>query len=255
MSTKEDNYSFIVQSFTPSELRYYNSVNLNQSEDTLIPVQSNSKPNNDKNCEKEKFQSWDKSSKISTFATHNEENDDLKKRWKNENTLNTTNKSTPSLHIAAYENSNEAAASNLFGDKNIEGLQKEKYEPIKTSDSSKYRQIFVRPSQLCQKWWAPSQQNGDQKNEPEVMPFSASQRLLCSQPPTSSEQIGNNGEQYVQPQMSLGAPAGADTAVSFSLNKLMGKNGLSIFPHFFLLIFLSFPFFLIYFFSFFPARP
>uniref|UniRef100_A0A914QW82 Uncharacterized protein n=1 Tax=Panagrolaimus davidi TaxID=227884 RepID=A0A914QW82_9BILA len=49
----------------------------------------------------------------------------------------------------------------------------------------------------------PRQQDGDQRNKPEVMQFLASQQLLGSQPPTSFQQIGKNGEQFVQPQMAL----------------------------------------------------
>jgi hypothetical protein len=41
------------------------------------------------------------------------------------------NKSTLSLHIAAYENSNETAGSDLFGGEYIEGLKKEKLGSIK----------------------------------------------------------------------------------------------------------------------------
>uniref|UniRef100_A0AC35FDZ6 RZ-type domain-containing protein n=1 Tax=Panagrolaimus sp. PS1159 TaxID=55785 RepID=A0AC35FDZ6_9BILA len=163
MATKNVRYSFIEQNFTTSENRNYN-LNLNQSEKCpeLIPVQSNSKPNNDKNCEKEKSQSWNKFFKISTSTTLNEN----KKRWKSEKTLNTTNKSTPSLHIAAYENSPEAAVSDLFDDKNIKGLKKEKFGSIKTSDSLKSRNPFEFLRQ----------QSGDQRNEPEVMKFEASQK-------------------------------------------------------------------------------
>uniref|UniRef100_A0A914PJX2 Uncharacterized protein n=1 Tax=Panagrolaimus davidi TaxID=227884 RepID=A0A914PJX2_9BILA len=137
MSTKNHKYSFVEQSFITSENQYYN-LNLNQSKKCpiLVPVQSNSKPNNDKYCvsddyeEKEKSQSWKKSSKISTFTTLNEENDDFKSRWENENTLKTINKSTLSLHIASVEDSDEAAASDLFDDENIEGLKKQTVEPL-----------------------------------------------------------------------------------------------------------------------------
>uniref|UniRef100_A0AC35GAQ6 Uncharacterized protein n=1 Tax=Panagrolaimus sp. PS1159 TaxID=55785 RepID=A0AC35GAQ6_9BILA len=149
MATKSDKYSFIEQRFTTSENQYYN-LNLNPSKKcaTLIPVQSNSKPKNDKYWvsdnyeEKEKLQSWKKSSKISTFKTLNEDNNDLKKRWKNENVLKTINESTLSLHISAYK------------------------KPCFT-DSLKFRNPFEFPRQ----------QNGDQRNKPEIMEFKATQQL------------------------------------------------------------------------------
>uniref|UniRef100_A0AC35GAJ9 Uncharacterized protein n=1 Tax=Panagrolaimus sp. PS1159 TaxID=55785 RepID=A0AC35GAJ9_9BILA len=175
MSTKHDKYSFIEQSFTTSKNEYY-SLNLNQSKQCtiLVPVQLNSKPNNEKHCEsdnyekKEKLQLWNKSPKASSFTTLNEDNVDFKKRWKKENTLKTTNKSTLSLHIATYENSIEVARSNLFGDEKIAGLKKEQFVSIKKlcfTDSLKCRNPFEFPRQ----------QNGDQKSKPEVMQFKASQ--------------------------------------------------------------------------------
>jgi hypothetical protein len=53
MSTKTDKYSSIEQSFTTTENQHYN-LNLNQREKCplLIPVESYSKPNNDKYCGK-----------------------------------------------------------------------------------------------------------------------------------------------------------------------------------------------------------
>uniref|UniRef100_A0AC35FIE7 Uncharacterized protein n=1 Tax=Panagrolaimus sp. PS1159 TaxID=55785 RepID=A0AC35FIE7_9BILA len=138
MATKRDKYPFVEQSFATSKNQYYN-LNLNQYKKCpiLVPVQSNSKPNNDKYYvydnyeEKEKLQSWNKSSKVSTFTTLNEDNDSLKNRWKNENTLKATIKSTLSLHIEAYEN---LVASDLFGEsENIEGLKREKFGTIKAS--------------------------------------------------------------------------------------------------------------------------
>uniref|UniRef100_A0A914NXC4 Uncharacterized protein n=1 Tax=Panagrolaimus davidi TaxID=227884 RepID=A0A914NXC4_9BILA len=87
----------------------------------------------DYNEETGKLQSWNKSFKTSTFSTLNEDNNDLKKRLKNKNILNISNKSTLSHHIAAYENSNEAVASDLFGDQNTVKLKKEKIGSIKTS--------------------------------------------------------------------------------------------------------------------------
>uniref|UniRef100_A0AC35GT10 DUF2439 domain-containing protein n=1 Tax=Panagrolaimus sp. PS1159 TaxID=55785 RepID=A0AC35GT10_9BILA len=188
MSTK---YSFIEHSFTTTENRNYN-FNLNQYKKCpiLVPVHSYSKSNNDKYCvsddyeEKEKLQSWNKSSKASTFTTLNGENN--KKRWKNGNILNITNKSTLSLYIAAYKNSNEAVATDLLDDENIVGLKKDKLGSIKT---------YCFTDRLMNPFESPRQQKENQRSKPEVMQFKTSQRLLGSQPPTTSQQIGTNGEQ------------------------------------------------------------
>uniref|UniRef100_A0A914Q371 Uncharacterized protein n=1 Tax=Panagrolaimus davidi TaxID=227884 RepID=A0A914Q371_9BILA len=135
MSTKNDKYSFIEQSFTTSENQYYN-LNLKQYKKCpiLVPVQSYSKSNIDKYCDTAAtdFKLSDDHEE-STFSTLNEDNNDLKKRWKNKNIFNITNKSTLSLHIAACENLNEAVASDLFAGENTEGLKKEKLGSIKTS--------------------------------------------------------------------------------------------------------------------------
>uniref|UniRef100_A0AC35G603 Uncharacterized protein n=1 Tax=Panagrolaimus sp. PS1159 TaxID=55785 RepID=A0AC35G603_9BILA len=184
MASKIDNHSFIEQSLMIAENQYYN-LNFNQIEKcaTLIPVQTNCKPNNDKYCvignyeQNEKLQSWNKPSKFSTFfSTLNEDIDDFKKRWKNENTLKTNNKSILSLHISAYEN---PVVSDLFGAENTEGLKKEKFGSIKKrcfSDSLKSRNPFGFPRQ----------QNGNQRNKPEVMHFKASQQLIGSNRPSSA---------------------------------------------------------------------
>uniref|UniRef100_A0A914QZI8 glutathione transferase n=1 Tax=Panagrolaimus davidi TaxID=227884 RepID=A0A914QZI8_9BILA len=203
MATKSDKYSFIEQSFTTSQNRYYN-LNLNQSKKRaiLISVQSNSKTNYDNYCasdnyeEKEKSQTRNKSFK--TFTNLSEDNSDLKKRWKNGNTLNTTNKSILSLNISAYKNSTETVASDLF-DVDIEGLKKEKFESVKT-----YKQSFIGTFKSQNPFEFPRQQNGNQRNESEVMQFSASQRLLCSQPPTLSQQSVQNEAHITQPQMAPG---------------------------------------------------
>uniref|UniRef100_A0A914PNG8 Protein kinase domain-containing protein n=1 Tax=Panagrolaimus davidi TaxID=227884 RepID=A0A914PNG8_9BILA len=179
MSTKKDKYSFIEQRFTTSDNQYYN-LNLNQSKKcaTLIPVQLISKPNNDEFHvsdnyeEKEKLQLWNKFSKVSIFTTVNENNDDSKKRWKNENTSKTTNKSTLSLRIAAYENSIEVAGLDLFD--NIEGLRKQKLGSIKSS-----KQCFIDCLISGNPFEFPRQQSGGNKSD--VMQFKSSQQL---QPPT-----------------------------------------------------------------------
>uniref|UniRef100_A0AC35FX95 Uncharacterized protein n=1 Tax=Panagrolaimus sp. PS1159 TaxID=55785 RepID=A0AC35FX95_9BILA len=185
MATKSDD-PFVEPSFTTSE-NQYSILNLNQSKKctTLIPVQTYSKTNNEKYYEsdnyeeKEKLQSWNKSFEASTFTTLNGDNKDLKDRWKNENTLKTTNKSTLSLSIAAYENS---VASDLFGEnENIEGLKREKFGSIKAS-----KQCFTDSLKSQNPFEFPRQQNGEQRNKPKVMQFKASQRLLGSSRPSSA---------------------------------------------------------------------
>uniref|UniRef100_A0AC35G116 Uncharacterized protein n=1 Tax=Panagrolaimus sp. PS1159 TaxID=55785 RepID=A0AC35G116_9BILA len=73
----------------------------------------------------------------------------------------------------AYENSNEAVASDLFDNENTEGLQKEKLGPIKKRCFAEYLKS-PNPSEF------PRQQNGDQRNKPEVMQFKTSQKLIGS---------------------------------------------------------------------------
>uniref|UniRef100_A0A914P6E7 Uncharacterized protein n=1 Tax=Panagrolaimus davidi TaxID=227884 RepID=A0A914P6E7_9BILA len=213
MSTKNDKYSFIEQNFTTFENRYYN-LNLNpiKKRASLIAVQSYNKSNKDKYCdgtaaivvsdnykEKKKLQSWNNSFKTSTFTTSNEDNNDSKKRWKNKNTSNAMNKSTLSLHITAYENSTEAAASDLFDGENIEGLKKQK---------SASTQSFTAAFESQNSFEFPRQQSGDERSEPEIMQFLASQRLFGSNRPPLSQQIGH----IVPPQM----PPGYGTAIIIS---------------------------------------
>uniref|UniRef100_A0AC35F2X7 Uncharacterized protein n=1 Tax=Panagrolaimus sp. PS1159 TaxID=55785 RepID=A0AC35F2X7_9BILA len=191
MATKTCEHSFVEKSFTTSENQYYN-LNLNESEKcaTLIAVQSNSKPNNDKYYvsdnyeEKEKSQSWNKTSKISSL---NGDNDGFKQSWKNGNTLKTTNKSTLSFHISAYKN---PITLDLFDNENIGS--------IKTS-----KQSFTGPFKSQNPFEFPRQQDGDKKNEPDVMQFNTSQKLLDSERPSSSQQTA----QSVQPQMAPGYDA------------------------------------------------
>uniref|UniRef100_A0A914P622 Uncharacterized protein n=1 Tax=Panagrolaimus davidi TaxID=227884 RepID=A0A914P622_9BILA len=143
--------------------------------------------------EKEKSQLWDKSFKASSFTTLNEDNSELKKRWKNKNTLKTINKSTLSLHIAAYENSNEIAGSDLFDNENTEGLKKEKFGSIKKqclTDSFKSRNPFEFPRQ----------QDEDERNKPEVMQFTDGSLMKLSKfargekPKTRRIYLIRNGE-------------------------------------------------------------
>uniref|UniRef100_A0A914PH14 Uncharacterized protein n=1 Tax=Panagrolaimus davidi TaxID=227884 RepID=A0A914PH14_9BILA len=177
MSTKNDKDSFIEQSFTTSKNQYYN-LNLNQSKKCPISVsiQSNSKSNNDKYCgtaatyfivsdnyeEKEKLQSWNKSSKASTFTTVNEDNDDLKKRWKNENTLNTINKGTVALRIAAFENLKKASSDSL--NKSFQ----------KSWLIQKQKQLNPASTFVSQNLFKFHRQQNDKVPEPEVSQFKTS---------------------------------------------------------------------------------
>uniref|UniRef100_A0A914QET8 Uncharacterized protein n=1 Tax=Panagrolaimus davidi TaxID=227884 RepID=A0A914QET8_9BILA len=104
-----------------------------------------------------------------------------KQQWKNENTLKTTNKSTLSLHIAAYENSNEAAASDSFFDSQVE--KRVNTKQIMTDASS-----FISQNQFE----FPRQQSNQKK--PEVSQFKASQRLRNPNKVSKSDQTKSSTE-------------------------------------------------------------
>uniref|UniRef100_A0A914Q3W4 Ubiquitin-like protease family profile domain-containing protein n=1 Tax=Panagrolaimus davidi TaxID=227884 RepID=A0A914Q3W4_9BILA len=160
MSTKNDKHLFIEKTFTASENQYYN-LNLNQSEKcpVLIPVLYNGKSE------------FNKSSKISTFTTLNEDNDD-KKRWNNKNFLNTANKISN-----IYEISPKTVGLNLFvKNEHINGLKKETFGTIKTS-TKRFANIFKFENPFE---FARQQREDDGKNEPEIMHFKSSQHLMRS---------------------------------------------------------------------------
>uniref|UniRef100_A0A914QY15 SWIM-type domain-containing protein n=1 Tax=Panagrolaimus davidi TaxID=227884 RepID=A0A914QY15_9BILA len=137
----------------------YSNLNLNQNSICVVstPVQSCSKSSNNgiQHCGKKD------SNFLTTFSSKSKVEKDKKKCWMNEGS-NTTNSSTLSLHISAYENSNEAYAFNSFGDFGI------------ISKSIKIQQIcdvFNHNS-----FEFPRQQK-DEVSEPEMSHFKASQIL------------------------------------------------------------------------------
>uniref|UniRef100_A0A914QAI3 Uncharacterized protein n=1 Tax=Panagrolaimus davidi TaxID=227884 RepID=A0A914QAI3_9BILA len=100
--------------------------------------------------------------------------------FKDSSDLNTTNKSTLSLNIAAYKN---PIASDLFRNENVEGLRKKEFGSIKTS-----KQCFTGPFKFQNPFEFPRQQDGDQKNEPEVKQFKATQKLTDQERSQTSQQ-------------------------------------------------------------------
>uniref|UniRef100_A0AC35EU35 Uncharacterized protein n=1 Tax=Panagrolaimus sp. PS1159 TaxID=55785 RepID=A0AC35EU35_9BILA len=112
-------------------------------------------------------------------SKYDEAEEKIKNRWKKESSSATN--STLSLHIAAYENPVESF-TNAF-DKN-EGFKKkgliEKWKNVK--------QIFAEPLQsfFQNLFEFPRQQKVGQVDDPEVMQFKASQRLLNPNQSTSS---------------------------------------------------------------------
>uniref|UniRef100_A0AC34GPM8 MHD domain-containing protein n=1 Tax=Panagrolaimus sp. ES5 TaxID=591445 RepID=A0AC34GPM8_9BILA len=169
----------------------YSNLNLNQSHEYSKTnyVQSKTVPNN---CEKDFSALYDKSDHFSDDYSREKNNDSWNgkalrtksfklpsdnesenkcwKRWKkDEESSSSTNSSTLSLHIAAYENSMETTNSDVHTDITVES--KSKFG--KTSKNVK--QLFA--STPLSSFEIPRQQ-GEVYDTPEVMHFQASQRLL-----------------------------------------------------------------------------
>uniref|UniRef100_A0AC35G1D1 BAR domain-containing protein n=1 Tax=Panagrolaimus sp. PS1159 TaxID=55785 RepID=A0AC35G1D1_9BILA len=145
----------------------YSNLNLNQNSkcSILSPVQSRNKLKNVfENCEaKEKPITWKNFFKIYNFEIFNDK-EETEKCWKK----NSTNKSTLSLHIEACENSTEAAAMDLFDDKNDK-----KYESIKKQQNANTSTFLIQnPFEF------PRQQENDKNSKPEVSQFKTSQKLV-----------------------------------------------------------------------------
>uniref|UniRef100_A0A914PX16 DUF4817 domain-containing protein n=1 Tax=Panagrolaimus davidi TaxID=227884 RepID=A0A914PX16_9BILA len=162
------------------------NLNLNQNNKcpSLTPVQSHNKscsPSRSHNFVEEKnplkeSAASDLCPRIFTCLTLNDGvKAESKNRWKKSSSSNTTTESTISLHIAAYENSNEASASDSFYDKQHDGLKNDKLNTFKTCKNTNH--LFNAALEFQTPFEFPRQQN-DEVAEPEMSHFRASQRLL-----------------------------------------------------------------------------
>uniref|UniRef100_A0AC34FZU1 Uncharacterized protein n=1 Tax=Panagrolaimus sp. ES5 TaxID=591445 RepID=A0AC34FZU1_9BILA len=156
----------------------YSNLNLNQNYQSLYAdnegskiIVTNSRKGQNYDDLKAKKDLWNKSSKelsshLLNFNQESKEQNELKK-------LKDLNNSTLSLHIAAYENSNEdsdGGETESFKSKNQKTTLNKKW---KTS-----KQAFNSSSLFDQNLFElPRQQKDQSSNNPEVMQFKASQRL------------------------------------------------------------------------------
>jgi hypothetical protein len=110
-----------------------------------------------------------KFSKISTFTTLNDKEEErAKKCWKKTDFSNTNNSSTLSLHIEAIENPLKADASDSFVGETKESLNKEKLGS----------QIFTASSVIIQNPFESPRQQNERAPEPQIFHFRALQQLL-----------------------------------------------------------------------------
>uniref|UniRef100_A0AC35F8L1 SUI1 domain-containing protein n=1 Tax=Panagrolaimus sp. PS1159 TaxID=55785 RepID=A0AC35F8L1_9BILA len=152
----------------------YSNLNLNQcyKRSDISPIQTYNKSYYDKNYDStvsakwgKKLQTENKSSLNNSCFTNSKRFDGIEaeKHWKKESSFSsTTNNSTLSLHIEAYENSNAAAIFDSFDNKNYE------------------QNPFEFP-----------RQQKDKMSEPEVSQFKASQKLLNPNEALKNDQQDN----------------------------------------------------------------
>uniref|UniRef100_A0AC35GYC2 Uncharacterized protein n=1 Tax=Panagrolaimus sp. PS1159 TaxID=55785 RepID=A0AC35GYC2_9BILA len=174
----------------------YSNLNLNQNQkcsnfNSATPKHLSSKNQNvessdliDKNVSQKNLNSWSSPKSSSNWLNAASKKQKLK-RCKN-SSLNSINKSTLSLHISAHENSNESAT---FDSTENAGLKKDKEKShLKKQLFSDLASIIQNPFEF------PRQQEAKQfsADDPEVMEFKASQKLLEPNKATASKSIQSN---------------------------------------------------------------
>uniref|UniRef100_A0A914YSW7 Uncharacterized protein n=1 Tax=Panagrolaimus superbus TaxID=310955 RepID=A0A914YSW7_9BILA len=133
----------------------------------------------DKNDGKELTESQKKSTKINQLSDslnicdEIDKDNNVKKQW-NKNSLNPSNNSTLSLHIAAYENSRDTVSD----DKNYEGLKENAKRLALIKKWKIVKQILAGTGSIIQNPFEFPRQEDRDPMIPEIAQFRASQKLL-----------------------------------------------------------------------------